>query len=47
MVASLEAIRDSKGEASYRGELASAMVDAEARELRGGLRLQDLADHIP
>ncbi|MEC8074689.1 MAG: gamma-glutamyltransferase, partial [Pseudomonadota bacterium] len=44
MVASLEAIRDSKGEAFYRGELASAMVDASTRA-EGGLALADLANH--
>ena len=44
MVASLEAIRDSRGEAFYRGELASAMVDASIRA-EGGLTLADLANH--
>jgi len=44
MVASLEAIRDSRGEAFYRGELASAMVDASIRA-EGGLALAALANH--
>ena len=44
MVASLEAIRDSRGEAFYRGELASAMVDASIRA-EGSLTLADLANH--
>ncbi len=44
MVATLKAIRDTKGEAFYRGQLAATIAKASAAA-GGGLTRQDLADH--